>query len=105
MSDAKVLIVDDEIIIARELEARLQSMGYSVVGIASSGAEAIQRAGETQPDLILMDIVLKGDMNGVEAAAEIRRRWQIPIIYVTAYTDKRTLDDAKATQPFAYIVN
>lgn len=104
MQPARILVVDDEIIIARDLEARLLKMGYAVVGIASSGLEAIQLAGKHQPDLVLMDIVLKGEMDGIEAATEIRKRFQSPIIYVTAYTDDGTLRRAMITEPFGYIV-
>jgi AmiR/NasT family two-component response regulator len=104
MTRHRILIVDDEIIIARELEARLQSMGYDVVDIASSGHEAIRIAMEMQPDLILMDIVLKGEIDGIEAATEIRRRIQVPIIYLTAYTDGTTVERARATEPSGYIV-
>jgi PAS domain S-box-containing protein len=100
----RILVVDDEIIIARDLESRLRNMGYEVVGIASSGVEAIGLAGEFLPDLILMDIVLKGEMDGIEAAAEIRKRFRLPLIYVTAYTDDQTLARAQVTEPFGYIV-
>jgi PAS domain S-box-containing protein len=79
-------------------------MGYEVVGIAPSGEEAIRLAVELKPSLILMDIVLKGDMDGIEAARQIRRRYQVPIIYLTAYTDNQTLERAKITEPFGYIV-
>lgn len=104
MEPSRILIVEDEIIIARELEARLIAMGYEVTAIASSGPEAIEQAGLTKPDLILMDIVIKGDMDGIEAASEIRRIHQIPVIYLTAYTDKKTLERARITEPFGYIV-
>ncbi|MCA9426166.1 MAG: response regulator, partial [Candidatus Omnitrophica bacterium] len=104
MGNAKILVVDDEIIIARELEMRLEGLGHQVVGIASSGPEAVQMANEKVPDLILMDIVLKGDMDGIEAATEIRRNRNIPVLYVTAYTDKETLERAAITEPFGYIV-
>src|SRR4051812_39745161 len=104
MNPSKILIVDDEIIIARELEVRLTGLGYEVIAIASSGEEAILLASETLPDLILMDIVVKGGMEGIEAAAETRRVFQVPIIYVTAYTDRKTLDRAKVTEPYGYIV-
>src|SRR4051812_20537068 len=99
-----ILIVEDEIIIARVLETRLKGMGYEVLGIAASGDEAIRLAVELQPSLVLMDIVLKGEMDGIEAASEIRRRCQAPIIYLTAYTDNKTLERAKITEPFGYIV-
>jgi PAS domain S-box-containing protein len=100
----RILIVEDEIIIARELEARLEGMGHGVAGIAASGQEALALAEETRPDLVLMDIVLKGDIDGIEAAAEIRRRFHLPVIFISAYADRDTLARAKITQPFAYIV-
>lgn len=104
MSGNTILIVDDEIIIARELEARLRNMGYQVPAIAASGPEAIANAERHRPELVLMDIVLKGEMDGIEAATEIRRRFQTPVIYLTAYTDDKTLKRAMITEPFGYIV-
>jgi PAS domain S-box-containing protein len=104
MTATRVLVVDDEIIIAREVETRLMNLGYEVVEIASSGQEAVDLAERTRPDLVLMDIVLKGDTDGIEAAAEIRKRWGIPIIYLTAYADEVTLRRAQVTEPFGYIV-
>jgi two-component system, cell cycle sensor histidine kinase and response regulator CckA len=104
MTAARILIVEDEIIIARELEARLTKLGYDVVGIASSGREAVELTEQEQPALVLMDIVLKGDMDGIEAAGEIRKRCAVPVIYLTAYTDETTLRRAKVTEPYGYIV-
>jgi CheY-like chemotaxis protein len=104
MTPPRILIVDDEIIIARELEIRLRSMGYDVVAIASSGPQAIQLALEKEPDLILMDIVLKGEIDGIEAATRIRGHQQVAIIYLTAYTDARTMERAMLTEPSGYIV-
>lgn len=104
MANARILVVEDEIIIARELEVRLNKLDYDVVGIASSAREALSLTEQTKPDLVLMDIVLKGDMDGIEAAAEIQRRWRLPVIYVTAYTDENTLSRAKLTEPFGYIL-
>jgi len=104
MATAKILIVEDEIIIARELEARLLGLGYEIAGIASSGREAIALADSTQPDLVLMDIVLQGDMDGIEAATEMGHRWSLPVIYLTAYTDKTVLQRASITDPYGYIV-
>jgi two-component system, cell cycle sensor histidine kinase and response regulator CckA len=101
---ASLLIVEDEIIIARDLEARLTGLGYVVTGIASSGAEALRRVAEALPDLILMDVVLKGEMDGIETAAQIRHRFGRPVIYLTAYTDPKTLARARVTEPFGYIV-
>jgi DNA-binding response OmpR family regulator len=104
MVQQSILIVDDELLIARELEARLQSKGYRVSGIAPSGPEAIRLADETRPDLVLMDIALSGSMDGIEAYGEIRRRHRVPVIYLTAYADNTVLDRAKITEPFAFIL-
>jgi CheY-like chemotaxis protein len=104
MTSTRILVVDDEIIIARELEARLVALGYQVLGIASTGRGAVELTERSKPDLVLMDIVLRGDMDGIEAAAEIRMRWGIPVIYVTAFADEATLLRAKITEPFGYIV-
>jgi CheY-like chemotaxis protein len=86
-----------------DLENRLTQLGYSIAGIVASGAEAIEQAAQTQPDLVLMDIRLKGKMDGIEAAREIGRRFDIPIIYLTALTDRDTLERAEATRPRGYI--
>lgn len=104
MAKTKILIVEDEILIARELEARLSGLGYTVVSIALSGEEAIRSAVELRPDLVLMDIVLQGTMDGIAAANEIRTRLDIPIVYVTAYADESTLQRAKVTEPYGYIL-
>jgi PAS domain S-box-containing protein len=104
MITPRILIVDDEIIIAREIEARLTAMGYAIAGIASAGDEAVRVAMECKPDLVLMDIVIKGGMDGIDAAEAIRQECQVPIIYVTAYTDEKTLERARLTEPFAYLV-
>lgn len=100
----KILVVEDESIIARDIEATLEDMGYDVVGIASSGEEAVKKTEELKPDIVLMDIVLRGEMDGIEAAKLIRSRYKIPIVYVTAYTDEKTLQRAKVTEPFGYVV-
>ena len=104
MSKSKILIVEDEVLISRELEARLQGLGYAVAGIATSGEEALQAASELRPEIVLMDIVLKGPMDGIAAAGEIRSRFDLPIVYVTAYADDTTLQRAKVTEPYGYIV-
>lgn len=104
MTLARILVVDDEIVIARELQARLCGMGHEVVGIAATAQQAIDLAVAKQPDLALMDINLKGAMDGIGAATEIRRRCSIPIIYLTAFTDEQTLERARVTEPFGYLV-
>ncbi len=101
---AKIMIVDDEVIVAEDLKERLIDLGYEVSAVASTGSEAITKARESGPDLILMDIQLKGDMDGIEAAEEIKRRFDISVVYLTAYSDQATLDRAKVTTPFGYLI-
>jgi PAS domain S-box-containing protein len=103
-SRIKVLVVEDELIIARGIEKRLIALGYAVTGTVPSGEEALVIARETSPDLIIMDIHLQGDLDGVETAAKIRSVADIPIIYLTAYADPVSLSRAKLTEPFGYIV-
>jgi PAS domain S-box-containing protein len=103
MPKAKIMIVEDETIVARDIQKSVEAMGYLVCAVASSGKEAIQKADETRPDLALMDIVLKGAMDGVEAAGQIGARFKIPIVYLTAYDDEDILQRAKTTTPYAYI--
>ncbi|HWP92220.1 MAG TPA: response regulator [Thermodesulfobacteriota bacterium] len=100
---ARILVVEDEKIVARDIKNRLRNLGYTVPAIVSSGEEAIQKAEEIRPDLVLMDIVLKGKIDGVKAAKEIYTRFDIPVIYLTAYSDKETLRRVKMTEPFGYI--
>ncbi|HEY9246130.1 MAG TPA: response regulator, partial [Candidatus Methanoperedens sp.] len=87
-----------------DLQNRLKRMGYSVPSIASSGEEAIKKAKENRPDIVLMDIVLQGDMDGIEAAEKIRSLFDIPVIYLTAYSDESILQRAKIAEPFGYII-
>ncbi|MBF0457983.1 MAG: response regulator [Nitrospirae bacterium] len=103
-SGINILVVEDEIITARDIEAKLKKLGHGVVGIASSGEEAIQKAAELMPDMILMDITLEGAMDGIEASMEIDKHQNVPIIYLTAHTDLITLHRAKVTEPHGYIV-
>ncbi|WP_420264774.1 response regulator [Candidatus Magnetominusculus dajiuhuensis] len=103
-SGINILVVEDEIITARDIEAKLKKLGHGVVGIASSGEDAIQKAAELTPDMILMDITLDGKMDGIEASMEIEKHQNVPIIYLTAHTDLITLHRAKVTEPHGYIV-
>ncbi|MHB8127069.1 MAG: response regulator [Desulfitobacteriaceae bacterium] len=104
MSAAKILIVEDEGIEALDLQYRLISLGYSAPDIVATGKEAVKKAEETSPDLVLMDIMLPGEMDGVAAAEQIRDRLGIPVIYITAYADDDTLQRAKITEPYGYLV-
>jgi PAS domain S-box-containing protein len=101
---ARILIVEDEGIVARDIQNRLTSQGYVVAGSAETGADAIRLSDELRPDLVLMDVRLRGGMDGVEAAQHIRARWQIPVVYLTAYADDATLRRARVTEPFGYIL-
>jgi len=100
----KILVVEDESIIAMELELYLKKMGYEVVGRASSGVEAIAKARELRPDLILMDIVMQGEKNGIDASEEIISEMDVPVIFLTAYADEEYIERAKKVGPFGYIV-
>ena len=104
MAKAGILIVEDERIIAMDIKHSLLNLGYDVVGMAASGEDAITKAGESYPDLVLMDIMLQGEIDGIEAAAQIRRRYNIPMVYLTAYANDTILQRAKLTQPFGYVL-
>jgi two-component sensor histidine kinase/AmiR/NasT family two-component response regulator len=104
MSKARILVVEDDKIISMEIKDRLQSLGYNVVAVVFSGEEAIEKASVILPDLVLMDIRLQGKIDGIEAAEKIRSALDIPVIYLTAYTDEATLQRAKVTEPYGYIV-
>ncbi len=104
MDKAHILIIEDERIVAQDIQYCLKARGYHVDGIASSGEEAIEKAKLSCPDLALMDIGLKGEMDGIEAAEVLRREFGIPVIYLTAYADEGTLERAKITSPFGYIL-
>jgi signal transduction histidine kinase len=98
------MIVEDEMIVAMDIQASLENFGYEVVGIASSGEEAIDKFNEQRPDIVLMDIKLNGEMFGFEAADQIRTRFDTPVIFLTAYADEQLLEKAKTTEPFGYII-
>jgi PAS domain S-box-containing protein len=101
---AKILIVEDEIITALDIQKHLENMGYTIPSIVHSGKEAVDAAIETRPDLVLMDIRLKGRMDGVETAQRIRNRLDIPVIFLTAYADEQILQRAKVIKPAGYIL-
>ena len=103
MAQKKILIVDDEAILAMDLQSQLQQLGYEVAGTAASGKAAIQKAKDTQPDLVIMDISLRGDMDGVEAAKQILACFQIPVIFISGYSDKETLERVREISPFCLV--
>lgn len=104
MSKANILVVEDESIVSKDIQLSLKKLGYNVIGSATTGEKAIDLALSLQPDLILMDIMLKGDINGIRATKRIQTRANIPVIYLTAYADENTLERAKVTQPYGYII-
>lgn len=101
---SKILVVDDEAIITMQLEERLHAMGYTVIGMAASGEDAIEKARRLAPDLILMDIVMPGKLNGIEAAQAIITELNIPVVFVTSYADDAIIEKAKQVRPYGYIV-
>lgn len=100
----RILIVEDELIAAESLSLDLKKLGYEVIGIVSTGEKAINKARESSPDLILMDIMLKGSMDGITAAHKIYRECKIPIVYLSAYADSETLQRAKQIPAYGYLV-
>ncbi|MCW5795491.1 MAG: response regulator [Nitrospira sp.] len=104
MAQERILIVDDEVVVAEDIRRQLRSLGYVVVGVVASGSEAVDMAGEHRPDLILMDIKLKGPLDGIDAARMIQARYGTPVIYLTAFSDEDTLKRARYTLPLAYLI-
>jgi len=104
MSKVSVLVVEDEAIVAKDIQNSLKKLGYHVPVVMSTGEDAIQGASEHRPDLILMDIMLKGDISGIDAAKQIKDAYEIPVIFLTAYADESTLSKAKVTEPYGYII-
>ena len=103
MGNTPILIVEDDAIIAENIRRKLASAGNIIPDLVMSGEEAIEKVGEIRPDLVLMDIGLSGKIDGVEAARQIRNRFDIPVVYLTAHTDEATLQRAKLTEPFGYV--
>ena len=104
MANERIMIVEDESIVAMGIKHKLEDLGYKIVGIEATGEGAVNTALKTEPDLILMDIVLKGDMDGIEAAQMIHCNLDTPIIYITAYSDEEVLRRARITEPYGYIL-
>lgn len=104
MKRVSVLIVEDEVIIAKDMSLILNKLGYNVVGHCVSGEEVLAIIEKQQPDIVLMDIMLKGEMTGIDAAKEIRNKYNIPVVFITAYSDEDTINRTSASAPFGYIV-
>ena len=103
-SESRILIVEDENIVSKDIQARLRSMGYTVCGAVATGEEAVAMAGDRRPDLVLMDIMLRGALSGTDAADRIQQQTDVPIVYLTAYSDTETLERAKVTRPYGYVL-
>lgn len=104
MAKTNVLVVEDESIVSKDIQQSLKKLGYNVVGAASTGEKAIDLAHAENPDIILMDIMLKGNITGIETSEKIKEDLNIPIIFLTAYADEATLSKAKVTEPYGYII-
>lgn len=105
MTKTRILVVEDDQLVAIDICTRLEALGfYDVAGRAVTGEEAVNMVAQLKPDLVLMDIVLKGDMDGIEAASIVRSKYKIPVVYLTSYTDEDFLTRAKITAPFGYIL-
>jgi PAS domain S-box-containing protein len=99
-----ILVVEDEVVVAKDIQRTLKALNYQVPSTAHTGADALRLVEENQPDLVLMDITLKGDLDGIVTASKIRARWDIPIIFLTAHSDDATLARAKETGPHGYVL-
>src|SRR5688572_4321528 len=99
-----ILVVEDERLVAKDLQRRLSSLGYDVPATAASAEDAIRLASERCPDLVLMDIRIKGDLDGIETAKILRHEFDVPVVYLTAYADEETVARAKVTEPFGYLL-
>ena len=104
MIKKKIMIVEDEVVIAMDMSAKLQELQYEVCKPVMSGEQSIKNVEEEKPDIVLMDIVLKGEMNGIEAAREIRARYGTPIIFVTACLDEETIKQLECVKPVGFFI-
>ena len=103
MEKVRILVVEDETVVAMDIANTLRKLGYEVTDTVPSGEQALASVKENRPDLIFMDIGLKGEMDGIETATQIRSLYSIPVIFLTAFVDEKTLDRAKGTVPAGYI--
>ena len=104
MDKKRILVVEDERLVAKHIENMVRGLGYDVAAVVATGEDAVRTALETLPDLVLMDIMLRGDMDGITASEQIWDLAAIPVVYLTAFADDATLDRAKVTEPFGYLL-
>lgn len=100
----KILIVEDEAIVAKDISVCLEKIGYEVIATFSKGEKALHFKKKNKPDLVLMDIMLAGNISGIEASAEIKKKHDIPVVFLTAYADEKTIERAKVTEPYGYVI-
>lgn len=104
MPKPRLLLVEDEMLVAADMEERLEYLGYTVVDLAASGEDALSLAATTQPDLVLMDIMLQGSMDGIAAATQLRAALQVPVVFLTAYADDTLVRRAQQAEPYGYLL-
>jgi two-component system, LytTR family, response regulator LytT len=104
MAKLKILVVEDESIVAKDIQNGLLKLGYLVPAVVATAEKALEEIDQSRPDLVLMDIMLKGDMTGIEAANIINQRYEIPVVFLSAYADDNTLASAKVAEPYGYII-
>jgi DNA-binding LytR/AlgR family response regulator len=104
MEKLNIFIVEDESIVAKDIQNSLTKLGYNVVGLANNGKDAIEKIEELAPDLVLMDIMIKGNLTGIDVSEKVKEKLNIPVIFLTAYADEGTLSRAKITEPYGYIL-
>lgn len=100
----KILIVEDEAIVAKDISVCLEKIGYEVLASFSKGEKALTYLEENTPDLVLMDIMLAGNISGIDASARIKKDYDIPVVFLTAYADEKTIERAKITEPYGYVI-
>jgi DNA-binding LytR/AlgR family response regulator len=103
-NNINVYIVEDESIVAKDIQNSLKKLGYNVLGISNNGADAVKKIVDLEPDIVLMDIMIKGSMTGIDVADILKKDYNIPVIFLTAYADENTLEKAKITEPYGYIL-
>jgi DNA-binding LytR/AlgR family response regulator len=104
MSKKKILVVEDEAIVAKDIEVCLKKIGYEVIGTFSKGEKVIPAIEKDKPDLVLMDIMLAGEMTGIDVSTKIKEKYDIPVVFLTAYADEKTISKAKVTEPYGYVI-
>ncbi len=104
IAKARVMIVEREAIVADDIENNLEKFGYAVSAVVLSGEEAVRKAGEDSPDLVLMEMLLSGEIDGIEAASRIAEEFNIPVVFITSVSDKTTIERAKKVKPYGFLI-